>query len=429
VRNHYFALLTAGERAAQEDAHARIKDYYLEVAGDVPTFPTLDDLAPLIEVVHHACRAGAYDEAWRVYWERIAQGDRFVVVHQLGAYETDLATILEFFPGSDPSEEPRVSDPKAQSWILNAVGFCLMSLGRLGEAAPFYEQGVAMDAELEDWHNASRGYQNLAELHAQLGALAASADAAGEALALARRAGDKFGQCQSMAHKAWAAHLSGDMETAGELFQQAEELEQERHTQQIRYLYSNRGIFHAEHLRRTGRADEARRVTEANLEICERERWANQVSWCHRVLGDLDAGTGDFPSAQRHYDQALKIARGISFRPALIEALLARERWAARHQPKTSEVLKTSEVWQADLAQAFTDLEEALGYALEGGYRIYEADARVGLAWAHLAAGDPARARTEAERARQLSADMGYHWGQVDAAEVLDFGSLPGAST
>jgi len=42
-----------------------------------------------------------------------------------------------------------------------------------------------------------------------------------------------------------------------------------------------------------------------------------------------------------------------------------------------------------------------------------------GLAWAHLAAGDTNRARQEAERAQRMSADMGYHWGQVDAAEVL----------
>lgn len=41
------------------------------------------------------------------------------------------------------------------------------------------------------------------------------------------------------------------------------------------------------------------------------------------------------------------------------------------------------------------------------------------LAWAHLTSGDPSRAKAEAERARQMSAEMGYHWGQVDVAEVL----------
>ena len=56
---------------------------------------------------------------------------------------------------------------------------------------------------------------------------------------------------------------------------------------------------------------------------------------------------------------------------------------------------------------------------MDGGYRIYETDIRVALAWAHLAAGNPAAARAEAERAQHMSTDMGYHWGQMDAAEVL----------
>ena len=41
------------------------------------------------------------------------------------------------------------------------------------------------------------------------------------------------------------------------------------------------------------------------------------------------------------------------------------------------------------------------------------------LAWAHLAAGDGAAARREAQRSQQMSRAMGYHWGQVDAEEVL----------
>jgi tetratricopeptide (TPR) repeat protein len=122
-------------------------------------------------------------------------------------------------------------------------------------------------------------------------------------------------------------------------------------------------------------------------------------------LGDLDADAEQHESARAHYDEALKIARGITIRPALIEALLARGRWTARHL--------------RDAPAAFSDLNEALEYAVAGGYRIYEADIRVALAWAHLAAGDPSAARAEAERARRMSREMGHHWGQVDAAEVL----------
>jgi tetratricopeptide (TPR) repeat protein len=439
VRNHYLALLTAGDpstvsgQAAARDAHARIKDYYLELAGDVPQYPTLDDLAPLIEVVHHACRAGVYDEAWQVYWERIAQRDRFVVVHQLGAYESDLALILEFFPGGDAAQEPQISDPRAKSWILNAVGFRLMSLGRLGEAVRFYERAVAAYLAEDNWSYASIGYQNLAELHAALGALDASAEAAREALVLARRAENKGDERTSLAHQAWADHLRGDLETAAAAFQRVEKLEQEIDSTK-RYAYRTDGIKHADHLRRTARstgsrqaADYARRVSEANLDICEQARWPDDLSRSRRVLGDLDADEGHHDSAGAHYDQALKIARGITRRDVLIEALLARGRWAARHHSDLTGLRDLS-----GLEQAFADLNEALGYAVEGGYRIYEADTRVALAWARLASalrqaqGDflaraeaLRRAQDEAERARQMSVEMGYHWGQVDAAEVL----------
>jgi hypothetical protein len=151
IRAYYFTLLSAGEAA--NATHESIKDYYLDVAGDTPTYPTMDDLAPLIEVVYHACRAGAYDEAWNVYWERISQRDRFVIVHQLAAYETALMLMHQFFPGGDTSQEPQVSKASDKSWILNAVGLRLMSLGRLGEAVPFYERTVEGILEREDWHN------------------------------------------------------------------------------------------------------------------------------------------------------------------------------------------------------------------------------------------------------------------------------------
>jgi tetratricopeptide (TPR) repeat protein len=397
VRNHYYARLIEGGEARARAAHERIQEYYLELAGDTPRAPTLDDLVPLIEVVHHACCAGAYDEADQVHWDRIQQRQRGVLVYQLGAWETDLALLSEFFPGGDTSREPQVSDRGARRWILNETGLCLMNLGRLGEAAPFYERKNAIALQREDWHNASIGYRNLAELHAHLGALEASAQAAEEALALARRAGNKRDEMISLACQAWAAHLRGDLAAAGAAFRGAEALGREIEPD-VRYLYSLRGIRHADHLRRAGDAAYARRVAEANLAIGEQYRWVKSISQCHRVMGDLEADAGRHEDAGAHYGRALEIARGITFRPALIEALLARGRWAARHLQ--------------DPAAAFGDLEEALGYAVEGGYRVYEADARAARAWAHLAAGDAVAARAEAARARQMSEEMGYGWGR-----------------
>jgi len=405
IRAHYLAHLREGKGKEAKDAHERIKDYYLDIAGDMPYQPTLDDLTPLIEVVHHACQAGAYDEAHGIRRDRIDQGERKVLIWELGAYETMLALVLEFFPYSESSQDPQVTDPNNKAWILNTVGLCLMSLGRLGEAGPFYERAIKIALNItEDWHNASRGYQNLAGLYAYLGALASSANAASEALTLARRVEDKENEWVSLATQGWIFHLRGDMKAADTAYKEAETLVRELNPAD-RYLYGFNGSRYAHHLRRSGKAGYARQVTVANLAICEHGRFLGDLSRCHSVLGDLDADSGQHESARKHYDEALKIARGISHRPALIKGLLARGRWSAR-------LLK-------DAPAALSDLNEALEYAVQGGYRIYEVDIRIGLALSHLADKDKQTARTEVERAGRMSEEMGYYWGKVDAEEVL----------
>jgi hypothetical protein len=49
--------------------------------------------------------------------------------------------------------------------------------------------------------------------------------------------------------------------------------------------------------------------------------------------------------------------------------------------------------------------------ATDSGYRIYEVEIYVALAWMYLRAGDMVRVLNEAKYAKRMSADMGYHWG------------------
>jgi tetratricopeptide (TPR) repeat protein len=278
-----------------------------------------------------------------------------------------------------------------------------MNLGRQGEAAAFYNRSIAMDLDKEDWKNASRGYQNLVDLYAHLGTLSAAADAAYQALNLARHAHNKVEERDSLAYQAWIAHLLGDLKTSSATFQQAEALEREINPK-VHYLHGHRGIQYADHLRRIGEVNYARQIMEANLEIwIPNSKSLIDESRCNRVLGDLDADSGHSKSAQHRYDEALKIARRSS-RWVLIEALLAQGRWAARNR-------------EVEVAHGY--LDEALNYAVTGSYRIYEIDICVALGWAYYAAGDTSSVRAQGERAQHLSADIGYHWGRVDAAEML----------
>jgi tetratricopeptide (TPR) repeat protein len=244
----------------------------------------------------------------------------------------------------------------------------------------------------------------LAAVNTYLGELLSAREASAQALALAHRSEDQRGKKISLVRQAWVSYLEGDLSAAAESFQKAEALERQIDPTKL-YLYGNPGAFHADHLRRAGHPDSAREITETNLQICESNRWTTSLSRCRRLLGDLAADAGENQEALEHYHAALNQARTISKRDVLIEVLLARGRWLAR---------------RGEVDEARRDLEEALDYATAGSYRLYEADIRVGLAWAHLKAGDPASAGAEAGRALALSAQTGYYWGRVDAQEVLD---------
>ncbi len=221
----------------------------------------------------------------------------------------------------------------------------------------------------------------------------------------------------ALADQAKVLFLSGKIDVAEAKFLQAEKL-QRNFDPAIPYLHKFEGIKHADSLWRSGNTEYARRVTEKNLEICEQKGMQDYISWCHRVLGDLDAAAGQNECARTHYHEALKIARNTGCRELLLEILISRGRWAAQHFH--------------DIPAALNDLQEALSYAKNSGYRIYEADTRVALAWTHLAEALPAHispktrnnafahAWQEADRAHRMSKNMDYYWGRADAEKVME---------
>ncbi len=403
IRAHYATYLEQEDDLVRDQIHTGLQEYYLGLVQTLPWEKTLTSLKPLIEAVYHACRANTYDMAHQRYREHLELDNRHVLVYQSGAYETGLALMRAFFPNGDLTQEPGVSDPSVRRDILNGAGFCLMSLGRLSEAVPLFERSAAIALDMQDWYSASVDYQHLAMLHAHLGLLASSTDAARNGLKFARQVDDKSNESEALAQQAWISLLCGHLEAARTAFTQAEALITDIHMQDC-HLYGTPGVWHADYQRRIGETGYARLITESNLRNCEVYDWPDDLSRSYRVLADLESESGNYELAQMHYDQAVTLARDISNRPALIEALLARGYWAVR---------------LGDIGTARSDLEEGLDYALAAGYRIYETDARTYLAWMHLTAGDKVSARAEALRSKRMSSNIGYYWGQVDTEKVL----------
>jgi tetratricopeptide (TPR) repeat protein len=418
IARYYYDKLEEEQHREFIKAHLRLADYYIKTAKVTDNIQTIDDLRSYIEAVHHNCRAGSYKEALRIYIDNISHESHRLLMWKLGAYETALSLTKEFFPDEDLDSEPMLSDPAPKYMILNKAGLCLMALGELKKSRSLYQRALKVASSNQVWRNSAITAENLSELSRQMGELSKALKYGRKASIFAQRADDIQFHRNVIAHQAWVAHLMGNhqlrsRESPQELFAKATEIEQK--VSSAPFLYGLRGIWHADYLLRQGHPGKASSLIMSNLRISGNRSMKQDFVRCYRVLGDIAAQEGKHEEAQNLFDEAVKNSHTLSFKPVLVEALIARGRWTARVKLEAPE-----KQLQTNLQHSFSDLREALALATRSGYRIYEADVRVALAWAHLASGDPARARAEAERARAMSEAMGYHWGQVDAAEVLE---------
>ncbi|MBN1876099.1 MAG: tetratricopeptide repeat protein [Anaerolineae bacterium] len=443
VSAHYRSQLEASSRPERTLPPAYSLDYD-PTWSELPPPPPTDDLGTLIEAVRLACRTGAYDAACSIYLGRIRQVQHGVLTYQMGTYEVNLMLLAEFFPGGDIAtlspQAPEVTTPGTQAWVLNEVGLCLTKLGRLREAESFYQRALELLRQTQDWLNASIGYQNLAHLYIHLGCLEAGTIAASESLRLARIVNHRAVERDALVYSARAAYLYGDLKIAQAAFIRANALNlaliPPQHT-----LRGLQDLWYVEYLLRAGEIDTAREVIENNLpeEVFTRRIQLDQSRY-YRLLGDLKTAPGERPSTGIYnktlafYNKALWLAQDAGHLPVLIEALLARGRWEAYPGPAMPALKDNTEMTPPEirLKIAFNDLEEALSYAIRSEYHRYEVDARVALAWAHLAQSQECKpdnaafqmthrkaAWQEATQAQTLSTKMGYYWGKLDADTIL----------
>jgi tetratricopeptide (TPR) repeat protein len=367
---------------------------------------SLNGLRPLIEAVHHGCKAGLYPEAWHIFIKKINAPVDYILTDKLGSYDTALSIMRDFFPEEDFEKEPYFCSKDEICQILSNVGFCLMSIGHLEEALPILQRGSILDRETRYKIRLSNDYQNISRLLIYLGNLESATISARRGIKAAKRMGTIPKRrtrhlINSMCMLAWTFHLRGFTGASGDLFRKARDLNKDIEGSDIMTKF--RGFFYASHLFMNGKLDEARMIAELNL--TKSDSSLGHVSRCHRLLGDLDASECKYDSAANHYGEALKIAREISRKEILIEILLSQGRFKLK-------VLQ-------DPVGANIDLSEALRYATDCGYRLYEVDARYGLALVCLNKGKISASKNQAQYAWQLSQSLGYYWGNVEATKIF----------
>lgn len=379
---------------------------------------SLEELEPRLNQFRYLCAAKHFDEAYWVYREIDRRGDGIdsnewnenaigFLVWELAAIQTDLELLSEFFPERDLRRDPELTDPKARAYILLSAGLNSFYLGNLQIADDLTERSGNTALKANDQKLALWAFLNRADLNSQRGKLI-------EALGFAQRCvelalgKDEFIEelCGAYMRKAWIEYLMGQTKKAAEDFKNAGQIQPKDDPDPIPWNWSSSdGIWFSDFLVRTGRLAKARKVTIANLKLSRKENQPDDIANCHRVLGDISTKSKikRVGLARRHYNIAIRMARGISARGTLIEALLSRGKLA----------LQKSEL---DLARQ--DLEEALSYALSGTYVIDEVEIRLALAETHIAEGENVAAIAHIQRAAFLSTESGYYWGNIKSDKV-----------
>jgi tetratricopeptide (TPR) repeat protein len=380
--------------------HKRIYQYFGEHAPEQPE--TLEEMQPLFEQVYHGCSAGLYEEVLNfVYWWKIGRRKEHFIAQKLGAWETDLSLIRNFFPKGHFSQLPLVTKKIDQSWLLNSAGLALLNTGRPKEAEEPFLTAVKMATDAKHWENASKSYQNLSDLQFKISEIEKGLESAKRALKMAEKAGSDEDIVSSKAYLAHLLYLSGAMKEAEKWFREADEFEGKISSHR---LYSLPGIFYADFLTSLKKVGNALKLTRLNLNICQRNKAVNDISRCHRCLGAIERIKGNLNEAEAHLQEALELGRKVSMPELEIEALLEYGRlYLAKHKYK----------------DALNVGNEVLRICQRTGFLLYEPDAEVILAKAYLAQKDIGQARTLANSVLSKAQKMSYKLAENDAENLL----------
>jgi tetratricopeptide (TPR) repeat protein len=276
------------------------------------------DALRVVEVIEALLDGGHWAEADELYVTRCGTGQVFRHLPAAGLGQRAASAFV-----ATQDRRAACSDrlsPGDLSFYLNDAGLHAMQAGDLASAREYLPASLQHD----------RDTGNTAQLSAgRLGLPRAALQTATEALDWAGRSLDDHQARDAHACLAWAAGLAGDTARAEQHFLAAGQLEYADHQAGGHHLYSNRGVWWAEWLARTGRGWPARLLTDDNEKLCRGNGWNAPLARCERLLGLFElADEDDLAEAGRYLTSAATRLRDAGYLPDLAETLPALARYA-----------------------------------------------------------------------------------------------------
>jgi len=399
IREYFGKQLQQHQPDAYQQAHTRLFEYYQALPTKQQP-DTLAEMQPLFAAISHGCAAGLYQQAMDdVYWLRVQHKNEFYLTNKLGAFSDDLAALAHFFtlPYSQPVTALTEQD---QAAVLSWAAFRLRALGRLTEAVPPLQSGLAMRVKQQDWQNAAKDASNLSELLLSLGKVAEARHYGSLSVDYAEQSDIWSERIASRTTLAGAQFNSGEFTAALELFQQAEQRQQQRQPE-YPVLYSLQGFHYCDCLLAQGEAAAVLLRGEQTLAWATKEEWLLDLALdllslakAHAQLAMPSQTDPHAALASDFFQQAVAALRTAGHEDYLVHGLLARAAWLRFCQ---------------DYPAAHKDLNEALEIAEPAGMRLHLCDYHLESASLALAEQTQPALKDHIQQAAELIQATGYH--------------------
>ena len=278
-----------------------------------------------------------------------------------------------------------------------------MHAGDLATAREYLSASLQHDRGTGNTAQLAAGLRNLAECLGRLGLPGPALETATEALNWAERSLDDHQVRDAHACLAWAAGLAGDITRAEQHFLIADQLEF-ADDPGGNHLYSNRGVWWAEWLARTGRRWAAELLTDDNETLRRANGWNDPLARCERLLGQFAlADDDDLDEAGNYLEDAESTLREGGYLGRLAEP--HRQPLAMDHAA-------------GDLDKAHQHLTEAIAIAVPRGLVPACVTALTTRARLRASQGSITEGRTDASTALDLATTHDLPWQELDALQA-----------
>ncbi|MBK5191384.1 MAG: hypothetical protein JJE19_07820, partial [Methanosarcinales archaeon] len=378
----------------KESIHSVLIDYfyYLPMPEKVES---VDDLAPVIELYHHAVRAGRYDEALELFYVRLHEK----LFHRFGAYQAIIELLRPLFPDGEDNL-PRLKKEGHQAFTLGILANSYSLSGLPRRAVPLIESQISIREKQNDKKNLATGLDSLAGVQSLIGEIHAAEYNIRRVIAVGRGIKDDFEEAIGhrelgllLAFRGKFEESQQELDKALELFTKTREVQ----SQCLLWIcHSFRSLF-------MSNAEEAIKSAIKARELADIYKNERDIIRAEYLLGASYLMKGGASEAEKHLTEALNHDRKINLVELEPDILLEFAKLRFRQDHK---------------AEALNHAEEALQIADRCEYRLKQADIHNFLAAFYLDAGDLKKANEHAEKAKER-AECGYKPALEKAEKLL----------